>query len=71
MCMSPLGRRMQASLSCSGLGEWLLDEVGVALVEQDEVAGLGDKASISSTSWVCGHSCQLFPDSSRILRDIL
>ena len=41
---------MQASLSCSGLGECDLDEVGVALVEQDEVGGLGDRASMSSTS---------------------
>ena len=58
---------MHASLSCKGFGEWLLEDVGVIEVEHDDVAGLGDNASISSTSCVCGHSCQLLPDSSRIL----
>ena len=61
---------MQASLSCKGLGEWLLEEVGVIEVEQEDVAGLGDKASMSSTNCVCGHSCQLLPDNSLMLCEV-
>jgi hypothetical protein len=41
---------MHASLSCMGLGEWLREDVGVALVDDAEVGGLGESASISSTS---------------------
>ena len=43
---------MQASLSFKGFGEWLREEVGVIEVEHDEAAGLGDNASMSSTSCV-------------------
>lgn len=52
MLISRRGSLMQASLSCKSLGEWLLDEVGVALVELVDAAGLGLSASMSSTSCV-------------------